>query len=111
MHKCDTCQYKGEHQEMGFKPCGVCTKEHDLIKAVLAYRAKKCPFAKKVELEPCPFCGKQPRIFQGFVPSEDGIVYQVLCINHDCKNPPLTNFSPTKKMAIDEWNERMEADR
>lgn len=49
MHKCDTCQYKGEHQEMGFKPSGVCTKEHNLLKAMLAYRAPECPFSVKEE--------------------------------------------------------------
>lgn len=49
MHKCDTCVYKGEHSEQGFRAEGVCTKEHDLLKAVLAYRAKECPFAEKKE--------------------------------------------------------------
>lgn len=49
MHKCDTCQYKGEHQVMGFKPSGVCTKEHDLLKAMHAYRASECPFVVKEE--------------------------------------------------------------
>lgn len=59
------------------------------------------------ELKPCPFCGKQPHIFRGFMPSEDGTVYQLLCINPDCKNPSMTSFNPTKQMAIDEWNESM----
>lgn len=49
MHKCDTCQYKGKHQEMGFKSSGVCRMEHDLLKAMLAYRAPECPFAVKEE--------------------------------------------------------------
>ena len=106
-HKCDTCQYKGEHREMGFKPQGVCTKEHDLLKAMLAYRAKKCPFVKKVELEPCPFCGKQPRIFEGIVLLDGASVYQVFCNNPDCKKHASTCFNPTKQMAIDEWNERV----
>ena len=61
------------------------------------------------ELKPCPFCGKQPHIFRGFMPSEDGTVYQLLCINPDCKNPSMTSFNPTKQMAIDEWNERGES--
>ena len=43
-HKCDGCKYKGEHQEMMFKPMGVCLKEHNLIEAVKAYNAEKCPF-------------------------------------------------------------------
>lgn len=49
MHKCDTCVYKGEHSEQGFRAEGVCTKEHDLAKAVLAYKAQECPFAEKKE--------------------------------------------------------------
>lgn len=46
-HKCDSCKYKGEHQEMGFKISWVCTKEHDRLKAMRAYMATECPFAKK----------------------------------------------------------------
>lgn len=44
-HKCDGCKYKGEHQEMGFKAVGVCFREHNLLKAEIAYNAKKCPFS------------------------------------------------------------------
>ena len=45
-HKCDGCIHKSEHQEMGFKPFGICTKETDIIEAEKAYKAEKCPFAK-----------------------------------------------------------------
>ena len=41
-HKCDGCKYKSEHQEMGFKPFGVCTKKTDLWEAEKAYNADKC---------------------------------------------------------------------
>lgn len=43
-HKCDGCQFKGEHQEMGFRPMGVCKKRADLIEAIEFYEAEKCPF-------------------------------------------------------------------
>ena len=43
-HKCNGCKYKGEHQEMMFKPMGVCTKEKELSKAVKNYNAEKCPY-------------------------------------------------------------------
>lgn len=43
-HKCNGCQYKGEHQEMGFVPFGVCMLEHNLIQAEKNYNAEKCPF-------------------------------------------------------------------
>ena len=44
MHKCETCKYRGEHQEMGFRPVGVCHMEHNLHRAILAYNAAECPF-------------------------------------------------------------------
>lgn len=62
MHKCDTCQYKGEHQVMGFKPSGVCQMEHDLLKAMHAYRAPECPFAVKEEKKVEPQPEKQMRL-------------------------------------------------
>jgi hypothetical protein len=45
-HKCDGCKYKGEHQEMMFRPFGVCTRETNLIDAEKAYKADKCPYKK-----------------------------------------------------------------
>lgn len=44
LHKCDRCGFKGEHQEMGFKPFGVCQKYTNLIDAQRAYESEKCPF-------------------------------------------------------------------
>lgn len=46
-HKCDGCRYKGEHQEMMFRPFGVCTKESNLIEAEKNYNAEKCPYEIK----------------------------------------------------------------
>lgn len=43
-HKCDGCQFKGEHQEMMFKPMGICKKGADLVEALKFYEAEKCPF-------------------------------------------------------------------
>lgn len=45
-HKCDGCRYKSEHQEMMFRPFGVCTKELNLIDAEKAYNADKCHYKK-----------------------------------------------------------------
>ncbi len=45
-HKCDGCRYKGEHQEMMFRPFGVCTRELNLVEAEKAYNAEKCPYKK-----------------------------------------------------------------
>lgn len=44
MHKCEGCRYKGEHQEMGFVPFGVCLKETNLIRAEQNYNAECCPY-------------------------------------------------------------------
>lgn len=46
-HKCDGCRYKGEHQEMTFKPFGVCTRYTNLIEAEKAYNADVCPCENK----------------------------------------------------------------
>lgn len=45
-HKCNGCIYKGEHQEMGFRPFGVCTRTSNLIEAEMNYRARICPYEK-----------------------------------------------------------------
>ena len=45
-HKCDGCKYKSVHQEMMFRPFGVCSKKTDLIEAAKAYNAEKCPYKK-----------------------------------------------------------------
>lgn len=50
-HKCDGCKYKGEHQEMMFKPMGVCLRETNLGDAVKAYNAENCKFKVTPEQE------------------------------------------------------------
>ena len=46
-HKCEGCEFKGEHQEMMFKPFGVCLLENNLIEAEKKYNADKCPYKKE----------------------------------------------------------------
>ena len=65
-HKCDGCEYKGEHQEMMFRPMGVCYKEHNLIEAVKAFNAKECPYKNNTWIISengcvitCPKCGER----------------------------------------------------
>lgn len=43
-HKCNGCRYKGEHQEMMFRPFGVCLKETNLIQSEKNYNADVCPY-------------------------------------------------------------------
>ena len=43
-HKCNGCRYKGEHQEMMFRPFGVCLRELNLIPAKEYYNADVCPY-------------------------------------------------------------------
>ena len=51
MNKCDGCKYESTHQEMGFKPFGVCTLKSNLIEAQKAYNAEKCPYiGKKIDV-------------------------------------------------------------
>lgn len=45
-HKCGGCPFRGEHQEPGFRPFGVCTRETNLIEAEKAYNAEVCPYEK-----------------------------------------------------------------
>lgn len=45
VHKCDGCPHKGEHQEMMFRPMGVCNKAGNLADAIAAYEADTCPYA------------------------------------------------------------------
>lgn len=45
-HKCDGCKYKSTHQEMGFAPFGVCTKERNLAEAEKSYNAEICPYKR-----------------------------------------------------------------
>lgn len=46
-HKCEGCPFRGEHQEPGFRPFGVCTREKNLIEAEKAYKAETCRVGEK----------------------------------------------------------------
>ena len=37
-HKCNGCRYKGTHQEIMFRPFGVCLRETNLIQAEKNYK-------------------------------------------------------------------------
>ena len=50
-HKCNGCRYQSEHQEMGFRPFGVCTKETNLIEAERAYKSDVCPYKQNEKAE------------------------------------------------------------
>ena len=58
------------------------------------------------ELKPCPFCGgTKLRISRYF-----GLnCYDIKCDNEDCSMNVSTDFSKTKKQAIEKWNTRAEA--
>ena len=42
-HKCEGCEYRGEHVEKGYKPFGICKKESTLWEAEKSYNAIECP--------------------------------------------------------------------
>lgn len=44
LHKCEGCRFRAEHQEQGFRPFGVCSKEKNLIEAEKIYKAEICPY-------------------------------------------------------------------
>ena len=48
-HKCYGCKYESTHQEMGFRPFGVCTKKSNLAEAEKAYNAEVCPYDKDIK--------------------------------------------------------------
>ena len=84
-HKCNGCKYKGEFQEPGFIPFGVCYKEKNLIDAQKAFDAEECPYSKgmngndflpvKVSSQMsaatnclCDFCHKATRVIKLTIP-------------------------------------------
>lgn len=52
------------------------------------------------ELKPCPFCGKEPRIY-GDKPQ----VY-IACVNEECPVNSETIFFQTRERAVEAWNHR-----
>ena len=52
------------------------------------------------EPKPCPFCGKEPRIY-GDKPQA-----YIACVNKDCPVAPETIFFHTREKAIEAWNHR-----
>lgn len=63
----------------------------------------------KMDLRPCPFCGRKPIIEHW---SSGGIMYMVKCNNPDCPVP--VNSYPTGRNlndVEDEWNKRSDNDK
>ena len=46
LHKCAGCKYKSEYHKMGFASMGVCNRKKNLVEAMMAYNADKCPYKK-----------------------------------------------------------------
>lgn len=42
-HKCDGCEYRGEHVEIGYRAFGICKKESTLWDAEKSFKANECP--------------------------------------------------------------------
>lgn len=57
-----------------------------------------------IELEPCPFCGKEPELLAE--ETLKGNVYVVCCMNFDCFANAQTNEMDTPEEAADIWNKR-----
>jgi hypothetical protein len=54
-----------------------------------------------MEILPCPFCGKQPKILKSFG------TYKLRC---DCELKPTTGIYFREKNAVQAWNKRKEDD-
>ena len=59
-------------------------------------------------LKPCPFCGGRASV-KKFV-SKNGAfeIYNVYCMNEDCRVEPITHDYFHKEEAIEAWNRRAE---
>lgn len=91
-HKCDGCRYKGEHQEMMFRPFGVCTLEKNLAKAEQAYNADTCPYGKNL----CAAeCHKQSEGAWNTTPLSDTYPY-FTAYSHTCPKCTYTYYDVRK---------------
>ena len=57
---------------------------------------------KLVELKPCPFCGKTPKLYI-FTVAQDCYIQ---CVNSKCKVQPSTILYKRKDACINAWNRR-----
>lgn len=60
---------------------------------------------KKVEMNPCPFCGGEPSVISFKHTYSTLLVYQVMCFRCHTK-PKLFGRGITKEDAIEAWNRR-----
>lgn len=56
-----------------------------------------------VKLKPCPFCGKDAKLYK---PSRIAKLFVVGCVNEDCGVMVESKFGKTKEEAIAAWNKR-----
>lgn len=82
-NKCNGCKYASEHQEMGFRPFGVCTKTTNLIEAVKAYNSETCSYESELKeklkiINLDKFIKKEPEIEKLITKeiNEDGVIYK-----------------------------------
>ena len=59
-------------------------------------------------LKPCPFCGGNKLTVTRYFGLN---CYTVRCINEECGMKVVTDFTKTKKEAIEMWNTRAEASK
>ena len=59
----------------------------------------------EINLKPCPFCGKIPKI-ERHEDSFRRIKWGIECVNEDCDIQPMTPWYQNKKDTIDSWNKR-----
>lgn len=59
----------------------------------------------ELKLLPCPFCGGKAKIYQG---NQDFLVYESLAFSIFCEKCKCsTQYEPTLKEAINDWNSRV----
>lgn len=58
-------------------------------------------------INPCPFCGELPGIYQEEFAHKDGIFGTVECMNEDCPDYVVIDSFDTKGKAIEAWNIRI----
>lgn len=61
---------------------------------------------QKVELKPCPWCGKTPKVLR--VDFTDPIEYGVACLNMSCPIRPSAGCFDTEEEAAQAWNSMQE---
>lgn len=113
LHKCDRCRFKGEHQEMGFKPFGVCQKYTNLTEASRAYLSEKCPFKSgDTDSDRLPAMGEikektsSEKMADGFALFSEGLL-EIIKNLVDAFTEAFTSFTDFG-VSIGDWQEFLE---